>query len=138
MLAWQGLFAHLSCVTMCTWRTAMDAGQVEIVQGMYQERDWVAWWTAFTSHVAWVLANALDVYSVLFLVQSGGRLAFAPHRPAESFLIYAGLRVLGTLAVSLGVLSVSRRWPWAARAAWGALTACAGVTAVAAWLRLYP
>jgi hypothetical protein len=116
----------------------MDVRQVQVVQDMSQERDWVSWWTAFTSHLAWILANALDVYSVLLAVQSGGRLAFAPHRPAESFLIYAGLRVLGSLAVSLGVLSVSRRWPWSARVAWGALTACAGVTAVAAWWRLYP
>ena len=115
----------------------MGARQVQVVQDMRQQRDWVSWWTACTSHVAWILANTLDVYSVLLLVQSGGRLAFAPHHPAESFLIYAGLRVLGTSAVSLGVLSVSGRWPWAARTAWGALTACAGVTAVAAWWRLY-
>ena len=115
----------------------MDARQAWVVQDMPQQWDWVAWWTAFTSHMVWILANALDVYSVLCFVQSGGRLAFAPHHPAESFLIYAGLRVLGTLAVSLGVLSVSQRWPWAARAAWGALTACSLVTAVAAWWRLF-
>lgn len=115
----------------------MEARQVRVVQRMHQHTDWVSWWTAVTSHVAWILANALDVYSVLLIVQSGVRLAFAPHHPAESFLIYAGLRVLGTAAVSLGVLSVSRHWPWADRAAWGALTACAGVTAVAAWWRLY-
>jgi hypothetical protein len=116
----------------------MDARQVQVVQGVRHKEDWVSWWTAFTSHVAWILANVLDVYSVLLIVQSGRRLAYAPHHPAESFLIYAGLRALGTLAVSLGALSAGRHWPWSARAVWGALTACASVTAVAAWWRLYP
>ena len=116
----------------------MDVPQAQVAQDTGPGRDWVSWWTGLTSHLAWILANVLDVYSVLHVVRSGARLAFAPHHPAESFLIYAGLRALGTLAVSLGVLSVGRYWPWSARAAWGALTACAGVTAVAAWWRLYP
>jgi hypothetical protein len=106
-------------------------------QKVRRQRDWLAWWTAITTLLAWVLANGLDVFSVLILVQSGGRLAFARFRPAESFVIYAGLRVLGTLAVSLGVVSASRRWPSVSRAAWGALTACALATAAAAWWRLY-
>jgi hypothetical protein len=105
--------------------------------------DRVSRWTAITALLAWVLANGLDVFSVLWIVQEGGRLALARsdvvylHRPAEFFLIYAGMRFLGTLAVSLGVMSVSKRWPFLWRAAWGALTACALATAAGAWWRLY-
>jgi len=90
-----------------------------------------------TSLLAWVLANVLDLFSVLVLVQGGGRMAFARHHPAEAFLIYAGLRLLGTAALPLAVVAAGRRWPSMARTAWGVLTVCALATAAAAWWRLY-
>jgi hypothetical protein len=83
------------------------------------------------------MANVLDVFSVLAMVRAGGRLAWARYHPAEAFVIYGLLRLLITLALPLGVASTSRRWPWMSRAAWGALTLCALVTAAAAWWRLY-
>ena len=102
-----------------------------------RERKWVSVGASLASLLAWILANALDVFAVLALVQAGGRLAFARNHPAEWFLIYAGLRFLGTAALPLAVVSASRHWPLSSRAAWGALTACALVTAAAAWWRLY-
>jgi hypothetical protein len=89
------------------------------------------------SSLAWALANALDVLGALVLVQTGGRMVLARHHPAESFLIYAGLRALVTLALPLAAASVSKRWPSASRAASGALTVCALATAATAWWRLY-
>jgi len=83
------------------------------------------------------MANVLDVFSVLVMVQDGGRIAWPRHRPAEAFVIYGLLRLLLTLAVSLGVASAARRWQRVARSLWGALTLCALVTAAAAWWRLY-
>jgi hypothetical protein len=47
------------------------------------------------------------------------------------------MRLLGTMALWLLVASASKRWPFASRIAWSALTACALVTAFAAWWRLY-
>ncbi len=94
-------------------------------------------WLAVTAVVAWVLANGLDVLSVLYSVRFGNTFVFARYHPAEYFLIYAGMRFLGTLAVWLLVVSASKRWPYMSRIAWSALTACALVTAIAAWWRLY-
>ena len=94
-------------------------------------------WTVASSLLAWTMANLLDVFSVLAMVQDGGRMVWARHHPAESIVIYGLLRLLLTLAVSLGVASAARRWPKMARAIWGALTLCALVTAAAAWWRLY-
>ena len=96
-----------------------------------------SWLLAGTAVIAWLLANGLDVLSVLFVVQFGGMFAFARHRPAEFLVIYAGMRLLGTLAVSLLAAFVGKRWPSASMAVWSALTAGALVTAVAAWWRLY-
>ena len=94
-------------------------------------------WAVGSSLLAWTLANLLDVFSVLAMVQAGGRMAWARFRSAEAFLIYGLLRLLLTLVVPLGGASASRRWPWMARAIWGAVTLCALVTAAAAWWRLY-
>jgi drug/metabolite transporter (DMT)-like permease len=115
----------------------MCAQQAHPVQKGEARSNWLSYAMAVTSVLAWALANILDVYTVLVLVQTGGRLALFPHHPAESFLIYAGLRLLLTLAFPLGVLLVSRRWPWTSKVIWNALTAGALVTAVAAWWRLY-
>jgi len=93
-------------------------------------------WTAITSLVAWALANGLDVATALFVVQSGFRFAFAHHYPGEVLIIYAGLRLLGTMAVGLMALCVVKRWPQVARLAWGLLTVCAIATAAGAWLRV--
>jgi hypothetical protein len=94
-------------------------------------------WAVGSSLLAWVMANLLDVFSVLAMVQGGGRMAWARHHPAEALVIYGLLRLLLTLAVSLGVASAARRWPRMARSIWGALTLCALVKAAAAWWRLY-
>ena len=94
-------------------------------------------WTVGSSLLAWAMANLLDVFSVLALVQDGGRMIWARQRPAEAFVIYGLLRLLLTLAVSLAVASAARRWPRVARSFWGVLTLCAMVTAAAAWWRLY-
>lgn len=94
-------------------------------------------WTVGSSLAAWTMANVLDVLSALAMVQTGGRMAWARHHPAESLIIYGLFRLLITLAVPLGTASASRRWPGMARAIWGALTLCALVTAAAAWWRLY-
>jgi hypothetical protein len=107
------------------------------MRSVQRQRDWGTLGASLLSLLAWVLANVLDVLSVLALVREGGRMVFARYHPAESFLLYAGLRFLGTLALPLVVLSISRRWPSASRSAWGALTACALATAAAAWWRLY-
>jgi hypothetical protein len=90
-----------------------------------------------TATVAWVLANALDILSVLFAVQLGGVFAFARYHPGEYLIIYAGLRALGALVIVLLVLSVSRHWPAISNIVWSALTVCALVTAAAAWWRVY-
>jgi hypothetical protein len=92
---------------------------------------------SITAVVAWVLANGLDVLSVLYSVQLGNTFAFTRYHPAEFFLIYAGMRMLGTMAVWLLVVSASKRWPSVSRIAWSALTGCALITAIAAWWRLY-
>jgi hypothetical protein len=115
----------------------VEVRRVGLARGAQRHGDVGALWASITSLLAWVLANGLDVYSVLILVQAGRRMVFAQHHPAESFLIYAGLRLLGTMALPLAVVSSNRRWPSASRAAWGALTACALATAAAAWWRLY-
>jgi hypothetical protein len=94
-------------------------------------------WTVVSSLLAWTMANLLDVFSVWAMVRTGGRLAWARQHPVEGFVIYALLRLLVALAIALGVTSAGRRWPGSARAAWGALTLCALVTAATAWWRLY-
>jgi hypothetical protein len=96
-----------------------------------------AGWAAGLSLLAWVLANLLDVFSVLAMVQDGARMVWARHHPAEAFVIYGLFRLLIALAVPLGAASASRRWPWVARTAWGMLTLGALVTAAGAWWRLY-
>jgi hypothetical protein len=115
----------------------VDVRQAGFARGAGRRGDVRALWASITSLLAWVLANGLDVFSVLILVQAGRRMVFARHHPAESFLVYAGLRLLGTMALPLAVAASSKRWPAASRAAWGALTACALATAAAAWWRLY-
>jgi hypothetical protein len=83
------------------------------------------------------LANGLDVLSVLYVLQFGSAWSFVRYHPAESFLIYAGMRLLGTLGVLLLAIWVTKHWTSAFRTAWGALTVCALATAIAAWWRLY-
>jgi hypothetical protein len=99
--------------------------------------DWTVLGTAVTSVLAWVLANGLDLLSITLAIQSGNRFAFGRPRPAEWFVVYAGLRVLLTLAACLMAAYVSKRWSSSSRAVWAVLTALALVTAVAAWWRLY-
>jgi uncharacterized membrane-anchored protein len=101
-------------------------------QGMGMSR-----WLAVTATAGWLLANGLDVLAALFAVQYGSTFSFARHHPAEYFLIYAGMRLLGTLAVWLLAASAGKRWKSVSTTVWSALTACALVTAVAAWWRLY-
>jgi hypothetical protein len=115
----------------------VDVRQSDLTRGVRRRGDVGALWASITSLLAWVLANGLDVFSVLILVQAGRQMVLARHHPAESFLVYAGLRLLGTMALPLAVVSSSKHWPSASRAAWGTLTACALATAVAAWWRLY-
>lgn len=103
---------------------------------MHDHHSRVAQWTAVSAVLAWVLANALDVLSVLFFVQTGGQFAFACYRPAEHWLIYAGLRMLGTLGVTLLAMYTGKRWPGASQASWGALSVCALATAFIAWQRI--
>jgi hypothetical protein len=99
-------------------------------------KDWVAVGTAVTAALAWLLSNGLDVLSVLVALQSGERFAFVRFHTVEFFVIYADMRMLGTIAVLLIALSASERWPSASRITWAALTMCALVTALAAWWRL--
>jgi hypothetical protein len=94
-------------------------------------------WLAATATGGWLLANGLDVLGVLFAVRYGNAFMFARHHAAAYFLIYAGMRLLGTLAVWLLAASVGKRWSEVSTTVWSALTACALVTAVAAWWRLY-
>ena len=94
-------------------------------------------WAVGSSLLAWTMANVLDVFSVLAVVQAGGRMVWARHHTAEAFVIYGLLRLLITLAVPLGFASAACRWPRIARSIWGALTLCALVTAAAAWWRMY-
>ena len=91
---------------------------------------------AITGSAAWVLANGLDVVSMLIAIQMGSRLPTMPFHPAESFLLYAGLRLLGTIAVWLAVLAIGRRWPALRGSTWSGLTALAQVTAIGAWWRI--
>jgi hypothetical protein len=116
----------------------MDVAKSELRPGAQRRRERVMLWTSrLASLVAWTLANGLDVLSVLVVVRAGGRMAWVRYHPAEWFLVYAGLRFLGTLALALVVLSVSRRWPSASRPMWWALTVCALATVAAAWWRLH-
>ena len=87
--------------------------------------------------MAWILANGLDVLSMLYVLQFGSTWSFARYHPAESFLIYAGMRFLGTLGVLLLAIWVTKHWTSVLRTTWGALTICALVTAIVAWWRLY-
>ena len=125
------------------WALAMEDGAAmrALDRGVGQgpKREWfrTTGWAVGSSLLAWTMANLLDVFSVLAVVQAGGRMAWARHHPAEVFVIYGFLRLLLTLAVPLGGAFASRRWPWMARSVWGALTLCALVVAAAAWWRLY-
>jgi hypothetical protein len=92
---------------------------------------------AITAVIVWVLANGVDVLSALLTVQAGGGLPFAQGHLAEYAIIYTGLRLLGTLALVLLAVFVSRHWPDVSGATWAAMTACAFVTTVLAWWRLY-
>ncbi|HUT20186.1 MAG TPA: hypothetical protein VM366_13605 [Anaerolineae bacterium] len=106
---------------------------------MSKQALWVPQLLAATAVLTWVLANGMDVLSMLFAMQLGGGFAFASarFRPAELFLIYAGFRLLGTIAVGLFVLFVLKYWPAVRSAAWSALTAFALVAALVAWWRLH-
>jgi hypothetical protein len=115
----------------------MCAQHAQVTRESQGQSKRLAYAMAATSVLAWVLANVLDVYTVFVLVRTGRRLALFPLHPAEAFLIYAGLRLLLTLAFPLGVLLVSHRWPWTSKAIWNALTAGALATVAAAWWRLY-
>lgn len=104
---------------------------------MRSKGDWVSRWTPVVAVVAWLLANALDVFSVFLLLQMGGRLPFVRYHAAEHFLIYVGMRMLGTMAFCLLVFFAIKHWASVSRIAWGTLTACSLATAILAWLRLY-
>jgi len=84
-----------------------------------------------------MLANGLDVFSVLFIVQMGSRPVLVTHHVAEYFVIYAGMRLLGALALALFTVWLDKRCPSWSRAIWSTLTVCSLATAVFAWLRLY-
>lgn len=101
-----------------------------------EETVWTLRLLSGVAAVAWALANTLDVFSALLIVQAGGRLLLGYHHPAEYLLIYAGMRFLIALAVYLMAVFVSKHWPVAARVAWSALAFCALATAVIAWWRL--
>ncbi len=103
---------------------------------MTRREVWAARWVAVTAIVAWGLSNGLDVISVLFAIRFGG-IPGARYHPSEFFLIYAGMRLLGTLAVILVVAFVNRHWASVSRTVWSALTACALMTAIVAWWRLH-
>ena len=106
-----------------------------------REKNWIKKLTAITAITAWILANGLDMLSVLLFLQLGRQLAFAgsmaKYHPTEFVLIYAGMRTLGTLAMWLIVAFVEKHWASISHIFWNALTACALVTAVAAWLRIF-
>jgi hypothetical protein len=92
---------------------------------------------AATAAITWVLANGVDLLSMLLLVQGGG-VVYPSARlyPAEFFLLYTGFRVLGAIAVVLAVAFVAKHWPALRSSAWSALTAFSFVAALTAWLRL--
>ena len=96
-----------------------------------------SWWLSATAVIAWVLANGLDVLSVLFAVRFGNVFPCVRNHPAEYLVIYAGIQLLGTLAVWLMAAAAGRRWSSVSTTVWSALTACALATAIAAWWRLY-
>ena len=108
---------------------------------MDKQKSWIPKLTVITAGVAWALANGLDMLSMLLFVQTGGQLALARQimrcHPAEFIVLYAGMRLLGTLAVYLLVMFAEKHWPFTSQALWNALTACSLVTAVAAWWRIY-
>ena len=99
---------------------------------------WASRLVAVAAVVTWVLANGVDVISMLFLVQSGGvALSSARLYPGEFFVVYTGFRLLGAIAIALTIAFVGKHWPAMRSAAWSALTAFSLVTVVTAWLRLY-
>lgn len=104
---------------------------------MHRRRDWIELGTAIAGAIAWGLANGLDVYTLFAVLQQGAQLVVGRHHPAEYLIIYAGLRLLGALAVYLAVLLANRLWPANSRAAWGALTGCTTITTALALWRLY-
>jgi hypothetical protein len=107
---------------------------------IHPNKNWIRKLTTTAAITAWILANGLDMLSMLLFLQLGGQLAFASsmvkYHPTEFTLIYAGMRTLGTLAVWLVVVLVEKHWASISHIFWNALTACALVTAVAAWLRI--
>jgi hypothetical protein len=105
---------------------------------MSKQALWMPRLLAASAALTWVLANGMDILSMLSVVQLGGGFAFARYRPAEFLLIYAGLRGLGTIAIVLLILFVAKHWDALRSTAWSALTAFALVTALAAWWRLRP
>ncbi len=87
--------------------------------------------------VAWLLANALDVLSVLLYLRMGGVWPpVARRQPAAFLVIYATMRVLLTVAALLGAVSASRNRPSVAQVAWGVLTVCSLATVFMSWWRL--
>lgn len=105
---------------------------------MNNRATWVPRLVAATAVVTWVLANGVDVLSMLFVVQLGGVVfPVARLHPAEFVLLYAGFRALGAIAVALAIALVAKHWSALRSAAWSALTAFSLVTALVAWLRLH-
>jgi hypothetical protein len=104
---------------------------------MSRQAVWIPRFLAASAVLTWAVANGMDLLSMLSAVQFGGGPAWAPLRPAEFLVIYAGLRLLGAIAIVLLLVFVVKHWPAMRSAAWSALTACAFLTAVAAWWRLH-
>ncbi len=104
-------------------------------------KKWIAKLTAATAAAAWILANGLDMLSMVLFLQMGGQLAVANlnmgRHPVEFALIYVGLRTLGTLAACLIAVLAEKHSASIAHIFWNALTAGAIVTAITAWLRIY-
>jgi hypothetical protein len=100
--------------------------------------EWASRSLVVSAVVTWVLANGVDLLSMLYAVQMG-EVTFRNARlgSAEFYLVYAGFRLLGTMAVGLAIGFVSKHWPTVRSTAWSALTAFSLVTAFTAWWRLY-
>jgi hypothetical protein len=108
---------------------------------MDKKRNWIVPFTTITAVIAWALANGLDVISMSWFVREGGQLILGRqiirHHPAEFVVLYAGMRMLGTLAVYLSALFIEKHWPSISQTLWGTLTACSLMTAVVAWWRVW-
>lgn len=90
--------------------------------------------------VTWTLANGLDIVSMFLFIRLGYRPLLSNSlvglHPVEFVLLYAGLRVLGTIAAGLMALWVEKHWSPKTSAFWAALIVAALLTALFAWLRL--